>query len=75
MQNVITVVYAIQIILGITLIGLVMLQAKGMGAGAMFGGDTSFKTSRRGFERTIFNLTVVVAIVFFLVAIIAVAIG
>lgn len=71
----ITVIYVVQIILGITLIGLVMLQAKGMGAGAMFGGDTSFKTSRRGFERTIFNLTVAVAAVFFLISIISVAVG
>lgn len=71
----ISVLYVVQIILGITLIGLVMVQAKGMGAGAMFGGDTSFKTSKRGFERTIFNLTVAVSAAFFLVAIISVAIG
>jgi preprotein translocase subunit SecG len=71
----ITIIYIVQIILGITLIGLVMLQAKNMGAGAMFGGDSSFKTARRGFERTIFNLTVAVSAVFFLISIISVAIG
>ncbi|HRX05159.1 MAG: preprotein translocase subunit SecG [Anaerolineae bacterium] len=70
-----SVLYVVQVILGITLIGLVTVQAKGMGAGAMFGGDTSFKTSKRGFERTLFNLTVAVSAVFFLVALITVSVA
>ncbi|MCA9869596.1 MAG: preprotein translocase subunit SecG [Caldilineae bacterium] len=70
-----SVLYVVQIILGVTLIGLVILQGKNMGAGAMFGGDTSFKTTRRGFEKTVFNLTVAVSAAFFLVALITVSVA
>jgi preprotein translocase subunit SecG len=69
-----TVLYIVQIILGITLIGLVLVQSKNSGAGAVFGSDTSFRTTRRGVEKTLFNFTVVVSLLFFLVALISVAI-
>ncbi len=35
----------------------------------MFGGSDSFATTRRGFEKTLFNLTLVVSVLFFLIAI------
>jgi preprotein translocase subunit SecG len=35
----------------------------------MFGGSGAFATTRRGFEKTLFNLTLVVSVLFFLVAI------
>lgn len=69
------VLYVVQIILALTLIGMVTLQAKNLGAGAVFGGDTSFKTGRRGVERTIFYLTVAVSVTFFIVAILILAIS
>jgi len=64
----INILFIVQIILGLTLIGLVLVQSKNSGAGAMFGGDTSFHTTRRGVEKTMFNLTIVVSVVFFLLA-------
>ncbi|MEA3336895.1 MAG: preprotein translocase subunit SecG [Chloroflexota bacterium] len=68
MQNVF---YIVQMILGVVLISLVVAQSKGSGAGAMFGGDSSFTTTRRGAEKTMFNLTVVVALLFFLTALVS----
>jgi protein translocase SecG subunit len=69
------VLYVVEIILALTLIGMVTLQAKNLGAGAVFGGDTSFKTGRRGVERTIFYLTTAVSVAFFVVAILILAIA
>ncbi len=57
----------IEDILAITLIVLVLVQSKGAGLGAVFGGDTIYKT-RRGVEKTIFQATIGVSIVFFSVA-------
>jgi preprotein translocase subunit SecG len=54
-----------QILVAIALTLAVLLQAKGSGIGAAFGGGTnsSFRT-RRGVEKTLFQLTIVLAIVF-----------
>lgn len=64
-----TVFFIVQIILGLLLTALVIMQSKNLGTSAMFGGSGSFATTRRGFEKTLFNLTVVVSVLFFLVAI------
>ena len=72
---IVTLLYVVQIILGITLAGLVLVQSKSSGVGAVFGGDSSFRTTRRGIEKTLFNLTAIVSALFFLVAIASVALG
>lgn len=64
-----TVFFIVQIILGVLLIALVVLQSKNLGTSAMFGGSDSFATTRRGFEKTLFNLTLVVSVLFFLIAV------
>lgn len=64
-----TVFFIVQIILSVLLIALVVMQSKNLGTSAMFGGSGSFATTRRGFEKTLFNLTLVVSVLFFLVAI------
>ncbi len=58
-----------QVILAITLIVLVLLQGKGNSASAFFNREaaTTYRT-RRGVERTLMHLTVVVAVVFCLVS-------
>lgn len=66
-----TVFFIVQIILSILLIALVVMQSKNLGTGAMFGGSDSFATTRRGFERTLFNLTILVSVLFFLVAVVS----
>lgn len=71
----ITVLYIAEIIVAITLIGLVLVQSRNSGAGAVFGGDTSFRATRRGLERTLFNLTVGVSVIFFLLSLVIVMIA
>ena len=66
-----TILYVAQIIVAITLIALVTIQGIQSGVGSMFGGDTSFRTTRRGLERTLFQLTAVVSAIFFILAIIS----
>lgn len=61
----------VQIIISIALIVLILLQARGSGLGGIFGGtDSSVYRTRRGVEKTLFNLTIAVAVAFFLVALI-----
>jgi preprotein translocase subunit SecG len=66
----------IQIVISIALIVLILLQTKGSGLGSLFGGsDTSIYTTRRGLEKTLFNVTIGVAVAFFLVALINVIVS
>ena len=59
-----------QIILSIALTAAILLQVKGSGLGAVFGGDSGVVKTRRGVEKTLFNITIGLAIAFFIVALI-----
>ena len=62
----------VQIILAVLLIALVLLQSKGSGLGGIFGQDTgSVYRTRRGVERRLYQLTIIAAVSFFLVALIS----
>ncbi|MES2223345.1 MAG: preprotein translocase subunit SecG [Patescibacteria group bacterium] len=56
----------IQVILAVLLIGLILLQHSDASAGAAFGGDSLGGSghTRRGPEKIIFILTIIVAILF-----------
>lgn len=54
----------IQIILSLILIVLIIMQSKGVGLGSAFGGDMSFYGTKRGAEKMLFILTIVVATLF-----------
>ncbi len=58
-----------QILVAIVLTVVILLQAKGSGIGTALGGGTrgSFRT-RRGVEKTLFQLTIVLAIVFLIIS-------
>lgn len=56
----------VQIIVSITLMVLVLMQAQGHGVGGVFGGQSSVYQSRRGADRTLFNLTIVFSVLFLL---------
>jgi len=59
-----------QIVLAIALILAVLFQVRGGGLGGIFGqADTVFRT-KRGLEKTLFQLTIVLAILFVIVSII-----
>lgn len=55
-----------QIILGIALVALVLLQVKGTGLGSTFGGELSFYHTKRGVEKILFYLTMIVSGLFLL---------
>jgi preprotein translocase subunit SecG len=58
------------ILTSIALILSVILQSKGAGLGGLTGADTgSVFTARRGIERTLFWVTIVLSVVFFALAI------
>ena len=60
------------IITSIALIVSVILQSKGAGLGGLTGGDTGgVFTARRGIERVLFRVTIVLSILFFILAIAA----
>ncbi len=64
-----------QIIVAIALIVVIILQARSSSAGSMFGGgDSSVVRTRRGVERTIFNATIVLSVIFFILAILNVVV-
>ena len=53
-----------QILISVALMASVLLQSRGAGLGATFGGDSSVYRSRRGIEKRLFQFTVVLAIAF-----------
>ncbi len=62
----------IQIFLGILLSGLILLQSKGTGLGSTFGGDMGFYGTKRGAEKMLFILTIVVAALFLISSVVAI---
>ena len=58
------------IITSVALILSVIMQSKGAGLGGLTGADTgSVFTARRGIERTLFWVTIVLSVLFFILAI------
>ena len=63
------------IITSVALIASVILQSKGAGLGGLTGSDTGgVYTARRGIERTLFWVTIVLSVIFFVLAITSVLI-
>jgi preprotein translocase subunit SecG len=59
-----------QIVIAVALTTVIMLQTKGAALGGVFGGsDSAVYKTRRGVEKTIFNVTIGLAVLFFIVAI------
>ena len=53
-----------QMILAAALVASILLQQRGTGLGGAFGGEVTAYRSRRGIERTLFRLTIVLAVLF-----------
>lgn len=62
----------VQIILSAAVIVLVILQSKGGSLSRMFGGEGGVYKTRRGFEKTLFNLTIGVMVAFFIFSLLSV---
>ena len=59
-----------QIIIAIAVGTSILLQARGTGLSSTFGGESTAYRSRRGLERTLFRLTVVLIAVFVIISLI-----
>ncbi|NUQ37748.1 MAG: preprotein translocase subunit SecG [Caldilineales bacterium] len=70
-----TIIYISQIILGILISALVMMQTQNSGAGSMFGSDTTVQRTRRGLEKTLYQVTIGISALFFILAIVAVRVA
>jgi preprotein translocase subunit SecG len=53
-----------QMLVSVALMASVLLQSRGAGLGATFGGDSSVYRSRRGIEKRLFQFTVILAVLF-----------
>ena len=53
-----------QDLIGICLLLAILMQARGSGLSATFGGDSSVYRSRRGVERRLWQFTILLAVVF-----------
>lgn len=64
------------IIISVLLIVSVIMQSKGAGLGGLTGADSgSVFTARRGIERTLFRITIVLSVLFFALVLILVFIA
>lgn len=64
-----TILNIVQLILAILLTVAILVQARGTGLGSAFGGEGNVFRTKRGVEKKLFQLTIVVAILFFAVSI------
>ena len=70
-----TYLYVAQLVGAIALILLVLLQVRGGGLGGIFGqADTVYRT-KRGVEKTLFQLTIALVIIFIILAVVSLRIG
>jgi len=70
-ERVDTAIDLVMLIVSITLILVILLQTKGSSFSGAFGGDSSsIYRTRRGVEKTLFQFTIGLAVVFLIIAII-----
>jgi len=61
----------VQIIISIALVAIILLQVRSGGLGGVFGGaETAVYKTRRGVERTLFNITIGLSVAFFVITMI-----
>jgi preprotein translocase subunit SecG len=53
-----------QILVSVALMASILLQARGAGLSAAFGGDSSVYRSRRGIEKRLFQFTMLLTVLF-----------
>ncbi len=65
----------IQIVLAVLLTAAILLQQRGSGLGAAFGGDSTVFRTKRGIEKGLHYATIVIAALFFVTAVLNVALA
>ena len=65
-----TALIVIEVITAVLLIGSILLQVKGTGLGASFGGGGEFYQSKRGVEKIVLYATIALAVIFAVVSLV-----
>ncbi len=60
------IVLIVQIVFSLTLIFLIVMQSKGSGFGSSFMGGSQVYSTKRGVEKAVFKLTIVISVLFFI---------
>jgi preprotein translocase subunit SecG len=66
-----TYLYIAQIALAVVLMLAILLQVRGGGLGGIFGQSDSVYRTKRGVEKTLFQLTIVLVVMFVVISIVA----
>jgi len=67
--------YIAQIVVAVALILVALLQVRGGGLGGIFGqADTVYRT-KRGVEKTLFQLTIALVVIFIVLSIVSLRVG
>jgi preprotein translocase subunit SecG len=64
-----------QIVLAVALVLIILLQVRGGGLGGIFGQPDTVYRTKRGVEKTMFQLTIALSVLFIIVAIISLRIS
>jgi preprotein translocase subunit SecG len=64
-----------QIVIAVALIAVLALQVKGGGLGGIFGQADSVYRTRRGVEKTLFQVTIVLAVIFIVLSIVIIRVS
>lgn len=68
-----TVLFIFQITISLVIIGVILLQARGTGLGSAWGGSGETYRSKRGVEKMLLYSTVVLVILFVVIALVSLA--
>jgi preprotein translocase subunit SecG len=67
--------YIAQLVVAVALVLVALLQVRGGGLGGIFGqADTVYRT-KRGVEKTLFQLTIALAVIFIILSIVSLRVG
>ena len=64
-----------QIVVSVALILVILIQVRGGGLGGIFGQPDTVYRTKRGVERTLFQLTIVLVVLFIIIALVSLRIG
>ena len=65
-----TILNIIQLVLAVILILVILLQQKGSGLGAAFGGSSNIYSTKRGLDKILHYITIGAAVAFFIVSLV-----
>ncbi len=65
-----TALNVVQIVLSVALVLAILLQVRGGGLGGIFGQSSTVFRTKRGVEKTLFQLTIVLVVLFIIISIV-----